>query len=317
MTKIRFRFWVQFLQKKKLSELKFNIWYNKIVFYFFLNLSTEKYYERQLSINPPSTADAAINGALTATTTGGDEDLSGGLGDAEEMLMNKSEFLLNELTVGDRSHSPLTSADIMAIMMMTMSNAATADQISLNGVSSSLATTALPTVLTPLYTDNDQYMVHQRRRRRHRSSSSANNNNTTTTTTTNTNNKKYLRRRRKTNNGGGQQPKANRKSKLVVKTDGLEGEDQQQKQQDQSGEKVDGGGGGEVEGEAENGVAGSVVVTNTEAVRKPRHRKRKRILNMIAANLTPSAIVTADGNEEATGEFSLWKTSEYSDPIKT
>lgn len=241
-----------------------------------------------MSINPPSTAEATINGALTATT-GGDEDDeddengnggvggSGGGGDTEEMLMNKSEFLLNELTGGD-SQSPLTSADIMAIMMMTMSNAATADQISLNGVSSSLATTALPTVLTPLYTDNEQYGMHQQqqRRRRHRSSSSAA--------------KKYLRRRRKngevqggqqqqTGAGGGQKAR-----KKTVNTN----QDGDVSVQNEEVNKSDGGN--------ENAAV--------ELVKKQKHRKRKRILNLIATNAS-NAITAADNQMGLTNEANL------------
>lgn len=261
-----------------------------------------------MSINPPSTADATINGGgggLTSATTGrtvglDDEDNGNGVmtSEQEEMLMNKSEFLLNELTggggVGD-SQSPLTSSDIMAIMMMTMSNAATADQISLNGVSSSLATTALPTVLTPLYTDNDQYVVHQRgpHRRRHRSSSPGN--------------KKYLRRRRK--NGQQQQPRVVRKTKVSKINDEInqEGETTTAVDQNVDGENVKQLTTGEGDEATNNNNSNTTTTvadeTTTAVVRKPKHRKRKRILAAAAAAITTTPSVFNDhqaGGEAAT-----------------
>ena len=61
----------------------------------------------------------------------------------------------------------LTDQDLMAIMMMHLNHTSAADQLSLHnengGVSSSLATTALPTVLTPagLYTtaENENFLL--------------------------------------------------------------------------------------------------------------------------------------------------------------
>ena len=255
--------------------------------------SPEKYYERQLSVNPPSTADATITGAL------GDDDqqqasLSGQhmqrqqssneAADAaanEELLLNKSEFLLNELTggmVGGDSQSPLTSADLMAIMMMTMS---AADQISLNGVSSSLATTALPTVLTPLYTtDNEQYVVRRRRRRQRNKGSEANPAATALDESTSTNNKKYIRIRRKV--GAAARKKAN-KSTTTTTPAGLEPSatlDTQPTLQEQSdSNKTESS---PQANDADNSTQLEAKVAAKQA--KPKHRKRKRILNLVAAN---------------------------------
>lgn len=73
-----------------------------------------------------------------------------------ELLLNKSEFLINEDHQTTNSPSSgLAGADLMAIMMMTVNS----DQFSLNGVPSSLATTALPTIQTPLYTDNENFVI--------------------------------------------------------------------------------------------------------------------------------------------------------------
>ena len=77
--------------------------------------------------------------------------------DDHELLMNKSEFLINE-NANLNTNSPNNgSADLMAIMMMTLNG----DHLSMGGgggASSSLATTALPTIFTPFYvTDNENF----------------------------------------------------------------------------------------------------------------------------------------------------------------
>jgi hypothetical protein len=116
--------------------------------------------------------------AETRMTTTEDDNLLGYPDEEEnELLLNKSEFNLNNSnnnnstqTASQNQTEPhqtdhqnhllpngLTDTDLMAIMMMTLNSA---DQLSLNGVSSSLATTALPTVLTPLYTtDNENFII--------------------------------------------------------------------------------------------------------------------------------------------------------------
>lgn len=104
----------------------------------------------------PSAGAAATTATVPTATNNEDENEVDN--DENDLLLNKSEFLLNE-DVHQINNSPtggLTNTDLMAIMMMTVNS----DQISLNGVSSSLATTALPTVLTPIYTtDNENFFI--------------------------------------------------------------------------------------------------------------------------------------------------------------
>lgn len=259
-------------------------------------------------MNPPSTADATITGGALASEAGaGDEEHQHGAISSsshhmhrqqssneavdaaanEELLLNKSEFLLNELTGGmmgcGESQSPLTSADLMAIMMMTMS---AADQISLNGVSSSLATTALPTVLTPLYTtDNEQYVVRRRRRRQRSKAAGGSEGNQAATgasTLDEANNKKYIRIRRKA--GGASRKKANKSTTTTTPTASLEPSTTTLDTQPQQ-EQIDNNPSQTTEGAVDNNTGAqleSKAAANKQA--KPKHRKRKRILNLVAAN---------------------------------
>lgn len=240
-------------------------------------------------MNPPSTAEATLNGAVT---TAGEEEEDEDEADrqtADELLLNKSEFLLNELTGGDSAQSPFTNADLMAIMMFTMRNpaaASAADQISLNGVSSSLATTALPTVFTPLYNEAEQY----RRRRRHHNhtNSQANRRNRSSSSTA----KKCARARRRKSaqqaaNGAG------KVRRTKVPPAGEEANEQTDKNQE---EPV----------KADNGDSAPIERTEsaaqTDVVRKPKVRKRKRVLNLTTTNdvinaTNQTAIKTNDAPE--------------------
>ncbi len=83
----------------------------------------------------------------------GNEDDENYEDDENELLLNKSEFLLNENNQNNNSPNN-ASSDLMAIMMMTLNG----DHLSIGGASSSLATTALPTIITPFYvTDNENF----------------------------------------------------------------------------------------------------------------------------------------------------------------
>lgn len=102
--------------------------------------------------------------------------------DENELYDNKSELLIaedrqtnNSPTSGAAAVSGVVggtrSSDLMNMMMMMTLNSG-GDQMSLNGgaasgvgVSSSLATTALPTIITPLYsTDNENFVMPPTRR---------------------------------------------------------------------------------------------------------------------------------------------------------
>ena len=86
--------------------------------------------------------------------------------DEENELLNKSELLIGE----DRqiNNSPSSgggldgtrSTDLMTMMMLMNLNGTANGEAAAGGVSSSLATTALPTIYTPLYaTDNENFVI--------------------------------------------------------------------------------------------------------------------------------------------------------------